>query len=305
MKANLISLVAAFAVSSGASAQQWLAPGACWDLVGEHIGQTLYRYRYVGDTVLGGYEAQAVHYTLQDITLQGPVSPVFMQFYRMEGSAVMSICGGLFCPPDAVWDTLLWLGSPGDRWMGDDVDPVCYPLGVIEIQDTGHVIIQGLSLRTWDIAYLDENGVPIPESALPNFGDSLGIIERVRWNLSPPPQPCEGPIIDYFWFTRTHYSDVDISLPEGSTCDIITSASERSDFQLFAVVPNPCTDHFILNNTTPITIAVRDALGRILQSELRLDPREPVSTEEWPSGTYFVSVTGPHGSHHVLRWVKQ
>ncbi len=225
----------------------------------------------------------------------------------MEGSAVMTICGGWLCPPNAVWDTLLWLGVPGDRWMGDDVDPDCYPLGVVEIQDTGHVIIQGLSLRTWDIARLDQNGDPIPETALGNFGDTLGIIERVRWNLSPPPQPCGGGIVvDYFWFTRTHYSDVDISLPEGSTCDIITSTNQPEGDLPFAIGPNPGTDQVTITGlSTGTMIRVCDPLGRLIHSTVSFARDAIIPTSAWEVGTYYITVSGSDGPQRSVRWVKE
>lgn len=307
MKGFVITGLLAFVLAGPTKAQQFWVPGACWDLLGEHIGQSLYRYRYVGDTVVDGYSVQVVHFTIENLIPPSNPSPIFTSFYRMQGDAVLWRCGGLFlCPPSAAWDTLYWLGVPGDRWMGDDVDPNCYPLGVIEIQDTGHVVVQGITLRTWDIAYLDENGAPIPEDVLPNFGDSLGIIERIGGNLAPSPQPCDGAIVDYYWMTRTHYSDAEISLPEGSTCDIITGQARPTSEPPIAIAPNPGSSFQLTGlSGSAAQLRILDMQGRSVRDGIMINERTPVDLDELPPSTYIVELRFQDGARQLLRWAKE
>lgn len=218
----------------------------------------------------------------------------------------MARCDGWLCPPNPPWDTLLFLGNPGDRWNDGSVDLACYPYGMLEIQDTGHVIIQGITLRTWDLARLDQNGLPIPEENFPNFGDSLSIIERLQGNTWAFPQPCDGEFLDSYWWTLQHYSDVDISLPEGSTCDITTGQLELPHALSIVLHPNP-GNTFQLTGLHGRTAQLRllDMQGRMVRDGFMISERTTVDAEDLLPGTYIVEVHFADGARQALRWVKE
>lgn len=250
---------------------------------------------------MDGFTSKQVDLTVQEIHPWGaePWPPCTM-YFRMDGLAVLEKHGGVSCPSGGLWDTLYYLGDIGDRWNGDNVDPACYPLGVLEIQDTGHVVIQGTTLRTWDIAYLDENGAPLPFSP-----DTFRLTERLGMTFNWPPQPCDGGIVEGTPGVRLHYSDIDFSIPDGSTCDLPTMVSGTEGPPL-TIAPNPGTDQlWITGLTATASIEVRDPLGRLVHSRSKLPMNAPIETASWESGTYFITVVQANGARDLLRWVKQ
>jgi hypothetical protein len=254
-----------------------------------------------------GFEVQEER-IIERFVYQGLPSSSFLtlkRYIRMEGNAVMYKCGGTFCQSDPVWDTLYYLGVPGDRWSSQIADPECYPHGVIEITDTGHVVIQGVSLRTWDLTYLDENGQPVPD-APSTFADSLGIIERIGCPVGNPPQPCGNGAVDYPAMLLLHYSDNEISIPNGSTCEIFTGTPALTYVQdKISLYPNPGSDILLINSSsTMVGIEVGDQMGRTLpiaQQSLHL---RYIPTETWSRGTYFIRITLSDGTQIVQRWIK-
>ena len=221
----------------------------------------------------------------------------------MEGIVVYAKCAGFLCPPTATWDTAFYLGVPGDRWGLDNVDPNCYPLGAIEIIDTGHVEVQGVILRTWDLAYLDEQGIPIPDLPL-NYGDTLSLIERFGMMPATPPQPCDGTIVEYMWMHRTHYSDGEIVFPEGSSCDLATGISGLTG-TVTMIVPNPGTDQLRIGPFAGTNkIEVRDPLGRLVHSQSANSGSATIETSAWATGTYYITMVG-NSKSQVLNWIKQ
>lgn len=289
-------------------AQQWWAPGACWVNEGTSFGPTIQRTHchYDYDTLVDIGLAQVVHCNIQFIYPWGvETSPQFTTLFHMQEEVVYAKCTGFMCSPAAAWDTAFYLGVPGDRWRLDDIDPNCYPYGALEIQDTGHVIIQGITLRTWDLAYLDSTGLPLPNLS-PSLGDTLALIERFGMLPATPPQPCDGSIIDYFFMYRIHYSDADIAFPDGSSCDLATGIASAHDRGPLAIGPNPGTDVIVLSGSSgPASIEVRDMFGRLVLVQQYTDWSSPIATNTWPSGAYWLTVILNDGSREVLRWVKQ
>lgn len=285
--------------------QQWLAPGACWVYQNNNLGPQRHHYWYDIDSVVDGHNVQVVRRTQQYVLPGGQLGTVETWpdwYYRMEGGAVMRRCGGLGCWTTA-WDTLYYLGVPGDRWSSEFAEPWCYPHGVLEITDTGRVMIAGVVRRTWDLAYLDENGQFVPD--LPSWlGDTLGIIERIGSPLGNPPQPCDGGVIDYFFFHLLHYSDIEVNIPEGTACDGPTGLDSHVRTHL-SLLPNPGTDHFQLSGfgSSSAQVSVRDALGRNCFSTGNYRSGERIRAESWAPGSYYITVISATQSR-TLQWLK-
>ncbi len=288
--------------------QQWLAPGACWKYMDQHVVTRLETHEYVQDTVVDGYDVQEERIT-ERFVYQGQPSSSFLTFkryIRMEGNAVMYKCGGTFCPPDPVWDTLYYLGVPGDRWSSQLAVPECYPHGVIEITDTGHVVIQGVSLRTWDLTYLDVNGLPVPD-APSTFADSLGIIERIGSPVGNPPQPCGNGAVDYPAMLLLHYSDNDIFIPDGSSCDIATGQlSLREAPGQVLIHPNPgATFQLTGIGHRPALLRLLDMQGRVVREGIAVTAHAPVDMDDLKPGNYLVELRLAEGQREVIRWVRE
>ncbi len=286
-----------------AMAQQWWAPGACWIYQEQLLSQALHIYMYRGDTLIDGYPAQVCQYRYCDVLPPDTFCYSFIQgtiCTRLDNDVVYALSGPGVIP---LWDTLYYLGLPGDAWYPLGYDWNCAPLSKILITDTGHVVMDGVSLRTWDIAQLSANGLPMQD---PPFGDTLRVVERLGGApRSFPDFYCPPDVIDEErFFTLRHYSDWQISFGTGPSCDIALNSVDVSPARLLCT-PNPGTDHIQFNNTSPINIVVRDALGGIIQTDQRLVASSPVNTEAWPQGTYFISVADEKGTRATLRWMKQ
>ena len=285
-------------------AQQWLVQGARWKYEDLQLGHVLYQSWYASDSIVDGYAVQVVRRTQQDILFGGPIIALPDHYYRMEGNAVMRRCGGPWCF-DAAWDTTYFLGIPGDRWMSEYAEPSCYPSGMLQIVDTGHMVLEGIQRRTWDLVYLDENGNTV-QDINPQLGDSLGIIEGVGSPPGAPPGPCDTMVTWHVpLVSLLCYSDAELSIPEGTVCDLVTSGNP-AEANSSALLPNPGTDQFTITGLSPgSTIRVCDPLGRLIHSAVSTTRDAIIPTSAWEVGTYYITVShGSGGPSRSLRWVK-
>ena len=301
---TILTLIAVAGFGLRGVAQQWLAPGACWVTYSGDLCSYMEHHEYVSDSTENGMDIQIVEWTR---TPYFPgvgfltTSSIQRRFYSRQGNVVLD--RNLFPVPGGNWDTLYVLGVAGDRWWPRYADQTCPPLGMIEIQDTGHVVIDGISLRTWDLAYLDEFGEPIPEWG---FGDTLGIIEHIGSMVGVPPLPCNNPNGESCAVYRLHYSDDQLSFPDGTTCEITTNVAIAHPTSATLVLqPNPGTDQLAITGIASSSrIEVRDALGRLVHSQNGPGGTASLSTNSWPSGAYFINVIASDGQQ-FRKWIKQ
>lgn len=283
------------------AAQQWWAPGACWtfeEIWPQHI---FHKYAYTGDTVIGGMEVQVATYTpcyvYPDSVHCGTAWPVY-EYISLQGDVLLA---GV----DA-WDTLYYLGDPGDRWWPIASDESCPPFGMVEIQDTGHVVIGGLNLRTWDLAILDENGQPMQTWF---EADTFDLIERIGGNPRRPfPLPCDPDVtMDYPVNFLRHYSDNDISIPEAMNCDIVTHAPQPIEKPTPALHHDPGYGQLRVTGLSPgtNTIEVYDAVGRQIARPISFGGEAFIDAANWASGAYQIVVSSADRTRQVLRWVKE
>lgn len=284
-------------------AQQWLSPGACWvHRYGDLCG-FIDHHRYVGDSSALGINFQVVEWTRTATYPGAPTSSIQRTFYTMQGNVVLT--RSLFPQIDASWDTLYVLGVPGDRWWPRFTDQSCPPRGMLEIQDTGHVVIDGVSLRKWDLAYLDENGIPIPQQ--PWWADTIGIIDHIGSMPGYAPIPCNVQIWDICSVYRLHYSDAQIAFPDGTACEITTSVRTKDPRHIAITLhPNPGTHQLMLSglSSDASRIEVRDLLGHLVHTQRMNVSNATIATSSWSNGTYFISVFGEDGPQ-VIKWLKQ
>ncbi|MBS1547079.1 MAG: T9SS type A sorting domain-containing protein [Bacteroidetes bacterium] len=248
---HITILIASFAGASvAAQAQSWCPPGARWVYSdGAGAGTTI---TYAGDTIVDGYAGQ--RFTQFEV-MQLPWDPdSIISSYgaelvtRTEPDLVL-----YWLTEHQVWDTLHWFGAlPGDRWSpgweydSDPPDPNC--LGsYIQVVDTGSMVIDGITLRTWNL-----------EKHLPGDQETwtCTVIERVGnaegfFILAPPT-----------WCTPTDgqqsfscYADDEIRYPPstfpcGSTTAVVELGSNKVNG--WEVIPMPFTDHFTVHG--PVTV---------------------------------------------------
>lgn len=299
----------------GVLAQGFWAPGACWVYEQLHLSPYLDIYMYTGDTMIDGLLAQQctrricyLNYVSGGGVDTSCVSDIwgFRDWVSLQGDVVYykhNVAGG------SPWDTLYYLGVPGDRWWPPTTQPMtCGYFGMLEIQDTGHMVIGGENLRTWSLAYLDSAGVSTWGNGQPFGSDTLAIIERIGGLPRKFPHygyDCYGPM-DPSFFRLQHYSDWQVTTGSGITCDIALGAASRSMQTAISLAPNPGAVQFsIIGISASASVEVRDPLGRMVHSQANLPENAPTETSTWEIGTYFVSITSGDGRRQVLRWVKQ
>ena len=295
---RLSTLVIVAALTTSAFSQGFWAPGACWTF---SDGQNAERYLYLGDTIVNGATLQKCLYEIcwidgSGVYHCGNFNGPFYEYTTVQGEAVLSRVNYL-----TGLDTLYWLGVPGDRWWPPGSEEYCLGLaGMLEIQDTGHVVIEGIELRTWNVARLTQNGTPIT-GTLETITERIGAVPR-RFC----PSVCSV-IVDCYMFSLAHYSDGEINIPPGSPCGITTNDAVDHRINRLQGMPNPGTDQLNITglSSTPSKVEVRDALGRLVHSQNMAASNAIIPTSAWARGTYFITATDQSGTREVLRWVKQ
>lgn len=299
MVRKLLLEVALCTASHASLAQGFWAPGACW-VYSNGLANGA-RHTYIGDSIVNGLTLQVCTYEtcwIDDFgvyhcpVMNGP----FLEYVTMQGEALLY---GLNSPIGL--DTLFWLGVPGDRWWAPGSETNCLGfVGMIEIQDTGHVVNDGIQLRTWTAARLQEDGTPIPWT-MKTITERIGVTPRTFCpTLCSAWTDCET----FSLQVLEHYSDADISIPDGTSCDV-TTGMPGATTPCSVLLPNPGTNQLTFAGLQPTAaVSVCDALGRTMHAASKL-PTATIDTATWPSGTYFVMVTGNASAPSVLRWVKQ
>jgi hypothetical protein len=233
---SLPSLLVGLLLGPGpAQAKQWCPPGATWNynLMSNGVEGCETR-TYIGDTVIGGRTAQRIlvntilmHYMTNTLDTTNTV------FHTSQDGGVIYAWDVL---SSGTWDTLYWFTAvPGDRWYPPGADGLCpgqYPLGVLQVVDTGHVVLGGWSLRHVDVAFLDGAGQQSP--------DSFTIIERLGSPLMViAPGGC---IVSEAGGSLRTYDDnafPPYNSGEPSTCDQFTGIDGPVSRPAFDVYPNP------------------------------------------------------------------
>lgn len=262
----------------------------------------LVRITYIGDTVIDGHEAQKREdlpcFDENDGTfICGAFNGPFYDYTTVQGDVVLQQSWRV-----PTWDTLYWLGIPGDRWWPLRADTACPgPGGMLEIQDTGHVMVDGIQLRTWQVAVLDNNGLPY----LPPWYDLLYITERIGLEPRICPISCSA-IVDCFFGPFVHYSDNEIDLFDNEwTCDIPMRSVETGLSGPLRMEPNPGTELFRISGLDlTATVEAKDALGRSMHRQ-RYVPGTAIGTEGWHPGTYLITIQEGMKAPRTLRWMKQ
>jgi len=297
----------------GVLAQGFWAPGACWVYEQLHVGPYLDIYMYTGDTMIDGLLAQQCTRRICNLNLGSGgvvdtscVSDIwgFRDWVSQQGDVVYY--KGQF--PPAAWDTLYYLGVPGDRWWPPNSTGSCAYFGMLEIQDTGHVVIDGVNLRTWSLAYLDSAGTLTWGNGQALGSDTLAIIERIGGlprKFTEYGYDCFGPI-DPPFYRLQHYSDWQITTGSGVTCDIALRADDRSFQTALRLNPNPGSSFQLAGlSGSAAQLRILDMQGRAVLDGILAQPGLTVTTSELLPGAYLVEVRLPDGRELVLRWVKE
>lgn len=299
-KASFSFLVGLLLCTSGLRAQTWLAQDAVWHYGIDPNGG--YETRaYVEDTLIEGWTAQklagmSIVFDVVNLTWDTIQN---VEFTSLQDSIVY-----LWAQQSGTWawDTLyLFNGIPGDRWWPIHGENCPAPWGMLEVQDTSTTVIEGIPLRTWCVAYLDEDGDPMDPGCFEVY-ERIGSIR----GLIPPPSGC-FPIeaVHALWC----YADVDIPLYEtgvSPTCTFPIGIDEHGGHARLSIFPNPGSDVLHIDAGTAVRTDVHlfDGMGRLVATTTSASGQAQLDTHAMPSGTYVIKVTTPLGSH-TSKWTKR
>ncbi len=278
------------------NAQSWCPPGATWTYSGAISQYTTNRItRYMGDTILAGENAHTM------FTVHQFINPVTQAVDTFGGEGVKSWTRAsddvvwLWSSFESAWDTLYYFGSvPGSEWGPPFAEPgLCGSAAdgdMVQVVDTGTVVVQGIPLRYWDI----------------HMGAYGGrIVERMGWSVMMEPfEGCWQDLISEF----KCYEDYEIGYsmdPDPGSCDLATRIENR-DLAEPILYPNPGTDHCSIQLPPGLnTLIVFDALGRSVLVQRTIAGNVEVDTSELPRGTFLVRTVNAAGKMVHVKWVKQ
>jgi hypothetical protein len=167
------------------------------------------------------------------------------------------------------------------------------------VVDTGTVLLNGISLRSWTLDFSDEQGLP--------SGHAINVTERLgmQYGLEIMPWNCN---ISELGESLVCYSDNELSYnspswPHG--CTSVVGQEEFSSSLSVDAYPNPGTTHFTLSLPPgPHTIILFDATGRMVFEQRTAEERPVIGTEGLPSGIYTVRMVNGNGTMHRHQWIK-
>ncbi|MCB9183309.1 MAG: T9SS type A sorting domain-containing protein [Flavobacteriales bacterium] len=293
-----IALVVLMTAAQSLMGQQWCAPGAVWTYRFQEWGggdAVDYRaeYRYTADTILDGIDARRIQCMSLGHAYGQPIADSWTMHEALSDDVVLTWHAG------SGWDTLYWFGAQiGDRWWPPLHPMTCPPQGMLEVLDTGDTLIGGLTLGTWSLGQVNEDGIAVP---------GITLVERI--GMTPREAFIDdcSLIIEYYQPSFICYSDNDIQWPNGSDCQLtLTSSNTNLEAARLLILPNPGTDHLQLSGlgSSSAQVNVRDALGRLCFSTGNYQSGERIRTENWAPGSYCITVISATQSR-TLQWLKQ
>jgi hypothetical protein len=282
-------------ISACAYAQSWAPPEAIWSYNYLGLGGEGYvQITYVKDTVLDAVNCKRLNKRLfQKNAFTGTV-----QSYNIGSIFTYENNGIVYIRYNGVFDTLYHFNAvPGETWNVPGTSPVntCNAVTKIEVLDTATVLINNVPLRRLIVHYQYQNN----PSAY--FKDTL--IERigslrqymVPWDI------CLGMVDGNEGGALRCYTDNVVGEFKHnfySDCSEIIGMYENISAQEVIVSPNPVSGMlqiiFIRASIEGLHISLSDAAGKELREIKTHNTNISIDFSEYPSGIYFLKISGNH-----------
>lgn len=289
-------------------AQSWCPPGAQWNYEDMSIGFFGHYHRaYLGDTVFLGHQAQRIRTTGMrvDILNQDTVWLNEILYTSVQDSILMVPA---WSPNGLAWDTLLRFNAvPGDRWFLPNHGLYCAGAigntGILEVNDTSTIIIDGVPIRRWRYGVDLGNPGPI-------FGGEW-YYERIGFMYGMVPFPFCGWSIDVGENFRCYWDDqvtyVHPQSPGGAAwCDVALNAGGTERDDVVVIFPNPGSERLTLTLPDQLhSIGIFDGFGRAVAAYTNLSSTTTIDVLHLRSGSYFIRIEAPDGLRTIKRWVKE
>lgn len=223
-----LSSILFFLTGLSTMAQSWSPQGAAWAYHFDNGSQVDYRveYWYSHDTLIDGLDAKVARAHAFGGTGGPPIDNLWWEYSRVEDDVVYQ--GDI----QGNWDTLYWYGEIGDRWWPIGSPMTCPPWGMLEIVDTGHVMVGPISLRNWSVVYIDSLGESLNNPF--TFVERMGTVPR-----SPEVWDCNM-IIEYFFSSFICYSDSELVSLGAAPCEVAAGIPPiEAGSPTLHIAPNP------------------------------------------------------------------
>ena len=287
--------------------QNWCPPGAQWNYEDMSIGFFGHYHRaYIGDTVFLGQPTQRIRTTGMrvDILNQDTTWIDEIMYTSVQDSILMVPA---WSPNGVIWDTLLRFDAvPGHRWFLPNHGLYCNGsignTGILEVTDTGSVVVDGVTLRRWRFGVDLGTGDPI-------YGSDW-YYERIGFMQGMMPFPFCGWSIDAGENFRCYWDDdityVHPMAPGGTAwCDVALGSNGTEQDDELNLFPNPGSEHLtIVLPDRPHSFVMHDAVGRMVAVRSGLIGASTVNTSLLSSGPYLIRIEASDGTRTTLRWVK-
>ena len=306
MARSLLSALS-FLLILSVQSQMWCPPGAQWNYSIQAFATsgTIVR-TYMGDSLFQGLDAQRIHESGFFIQAWGAMDTVPINNDRFTSVQDSTLLLWTNTTGTWEWDTLHRFDAViGDRWYPPGADSVCDQgyMGMLIVTGTGSTIIDGVTLKTWDLSYCDELGQP--------WGTTIEVTERLGSmdGLEIVPGGC---IIFEYHETLECYTDSTISYPDTgwpNGCATITGITERREVFYALAYPDPGTDQFMLalsKSVQDASLLLVDATGREVLRTTANGDRIGMNTAALSQGLFSYRLVDRNGTPLTQgNWVKQ
>ncbi|MBG0781861.1 MAG: T9SS type A sorting domain-containing protein [Bacteroidales bacterium] len=285
---TLMTLICCVLLTNGFG-QVWIDSHAKWTFDYFNVAETgTWRWEYTHDTIIQSHLSQVINATK----------------YRYGGSGTSSINYGntytyhsndsVFYLKDNKFFLLYDFGANiGDTWIIaiDTIFNACQDTAIVQVVDTGNLIINGNFYRTIRLETISESIYALNGLCVEKFGIVPTTYENSNFGFLPGYQYCEeGPIIDYDLLTFRCYEDSSFPTfnPTNMDCDTLTSTSELV-IEKFNVYPNPAKSKLYIKSpkNSVSNVEIIDMNGRLIVSQ---QCKNNVDISKLKNGIYIVRI---------------
>jgi len=284
--------------------QVWIDSDAKWTFDYFNVTETgTWRWEYTHDTIIQGHQSQVIKTT--KYRYGGPGTSII----NYGNTYTYTSNDSVFNFKDDKFFLLYNFGAQiGDTWIVaiDTIFNACQDTAIVQVVDTGSIIINGLEYITITLETISESLYALNGLCVEKFGILPTTYENSNFGFLPGYQYCQGgPIIDYDLLTFRCYEDSSFPTynPTNKDCDTLTSTSELV-IENFRIYPNPSnsTLHIDSPNNIISNIEILDLNCRIIDKQ---QYKDNVDISKLKNGIYFVKIITEDKKEAMRKFIKQ
>jgi len=286
--------------------QVWIDNGAQWTFDYSNVSESgTWRWEYTHDTIIQGHQSQVINGT--QYRYGGPGTAIINtgETYTYHSN------DSVFYFKDNQFFLLYDFGAQiGDTWVVsiDTNFSACEDSAVVEVTDTGTMLINGVNYRTITLETISASLYALNGLCVERFGIIPTSYQNNNFGFVPGYQYCpNGPIIDYPLLTFRCYEDSTFPTynPTSRDCDTLTlDLSNELTIDDIKIYPVPSSNSIQIESTGKTISSVE-----ILDMNLRTIVRQPfkgnIDISELNSGVYFIRIITENKNQFLRKFVKR